>query len=91
MTHTVDIRVAENGRLILPLSVRKAMGLSGESKVIATIDGVEVRLTPITHGISRARELYRQHAKVDRTTADFLADRAEEEASHQTSAIEDDA
>ncbi len=76
----MDIRVAENGRMILPQSVRKAMGLQGEAKVILTLENDEVRLTPIGHGVTRARALYRQHAKADRTTDDFLTERAAEAA-----------
>jgi AbrB family looped-hinge helix DNA binding protein len=75
---TMDVKVAENGRMVLPLAVRKALGLSGETKVILTLADGEVRLTSISHGVARARELYRIHAKGGRTTADFLADRARE-------------
>lgn len=80
MATTMDIKVAENGRMILPQSVRKAMGLQGEAKVILTVENDEVRLTPIGHGVARARALYRQHAKAERTTDDFLADRTAETA-----------
>ena len=80
MTTTMDIRVAENGRMILPQAVRKAMGLHGEAKVILTLENDEVRLTPIGHGVARARALYRQHASVERTTDEFLGDRREEAA-----------
>ncbi|MCI1141169.1 AbrB/MazE/SpoVT family DNA-binding domain-containing protein [Sphingomonas sp. WKB10] len=80
MLMTMDIKVAGNGRMILPQSVRRAMGLQGESKVILTLENDEVRLTPIGHGVARARALYRQHARTDRTTDNFLADRREESA-----------
>ena len=76
----MDIRVAGNGRMILPQSVRRAMGLNGEAKVILTLENDEVRLTPIGHGVARARALYRQHATARRTTDEFLADRAAEAA-----------
>ena len=77
---TMDIRVAENGRMILPQSVRKAMRLQGESKVILTLENDEVRLTPIGHGVARARALFREHATVSRSTDDFLDDRKAEAA-----------
>ena len=77
-THSIDIKVASNGRMILPLSVRKAMGLHGEAKVILTVEDDQVRLSPIGHGVSRAQALYREHAKHPRTTADFLDDRRAE-------------
>ena len=72
---TIDVRVASNGRMILPASVRKAMGLHGDAKVILTIEDDQVRLSPIGHGVSRAQALYREHAKQVRTTDDFLGDR----------------
>ena len=78
MAQTMDVRVAENGRMILPQIVRKAMGLRGDTKVILTLEDDVVRLSPVGHGVSRAQALYRQHARTDRTTDDFLADRRDE-------------
>lgn len=79
-SHTIDIRVASNGRMVLPASVRKAMGLHGDAKVILTIEDDQVRLSPIGHGVSRAQALYREHAKLARTIDDFLDDRKAETA-----------
>jgi AbrB family looped-hinge helix DNA binding protein len=77
-THSIDIKVASNGRMVLPASVRKAMGLHGDAKVILTIEGDQVRLSPIGHGVSRAQALYREHVKQTRTVEDFLSDRTAE-------------
>ena len=79
-THSIDIKVASNGRMVLPASVRKAMGLHGDAKVILTIENDQVRLSPIGHGVSRAQALYREHAKQTRTVEDFLSDRKAEAA-----------
>lgn len=79
-TQSIDIKVASNGRMILPASVRKAMGLHGDAKVILTIEDDQVRLSPITHGVSRAQALYREHARQARSTDDFLTDRKAEAA-----------
>lgn len=79
-SRSMDIKVAGNGRMVLPASVRKAMGLHGDAKVILTIEDDQVRLTPIGHGVSRAQALYREHAKQARTTDDFLSDRKTEAA-----------
>lgn len=62
-SHSVDIRVAGNGRMILPLSVRRAMGLHGDGKAILTVEDDQLRLSPIGHGISGAQALYREHAR----------------------------
>ncbi|MET0376174.1 MAG: AbrB/MazE/SpoVT family DNA-binding domain-containing protein [Rhizorhabdus sp.] len=80
--------MASNGRMVLPASVRKAMGLHGEAKVILTVEDDQVRLSPIGHGVSRAQALYRAHATQPRSIDDFLSDRRAEavaeanEASH---------
>ena len=74
----MDVKVAANGRLILPREARRAMGLSGDTKVTLTIEGDVVRLAPIGHRVRRARELYRQAIATPRTTEDFLRDRREE-------------
>jgi AbrB family looped-hinge helix DNA binding protein len=77
-SQSIDVKVASNGRLILPASVRKAMGLHGEAKVILTIEDDQVRLSPIGHGVSRAQALYREHATQPRTIDDFLSARKAE-------------
>lgn len=76
----MDVKVAANGRLILPREARRAMGLAGDTKVSLTIEGDVVRLAPLSHRVRRARELYRQAITHPRTTEDFLRDRREEAA-----------
>ena len=74
----MDVKIAANGRIILPREARRAMGLSGDTKVTLTIDGDIVRLAPLGHRVRRARELYRQAVTNPRSTEDFLRDRHEE-------------
>ena len=83
----IDLKVAANGRMVLPKSVREAMGLS---KVTAIVEAGGVRLVPIGHRVMRARELYLQAVKSPRTTEDFLRDRREE-AGHDEASISDPA
>ena len=78
VSDAVDLRVGANGRMVLPKALRQAMGLAGDTKVIATVEGDEVRLTPVQHGARRAQELYKRYAKHPRTTDEFLADRRAE-------------
>lgn len=79
MENTTDVRVSSNGRMVLPLSVRKAMGLSGEARVIVTVEGDEVRLSPIKHVVTRLQGLYREHATNDADAAAFLEERRRDE------------
>lgn len=76
-----DVRVSSNGRMVLPLPVRKAMGLSGEARVIITVEGDEVRLSPIKHVVTRLQGLYREHATNDVGADAFLEERNQDEGS----------
>ena len=87
---TMDINIASNGRMVLPASVRKAMGLHGDAKVILTIEDDQVRLSPMKHGVSRAQALYREHARQARTTDDFLVDRNAEQPADSGEVAHDD-
>lgn len=86
----MDINIASNGRMVLPASVRKAMGLHGDAKVILTIEEDQVRLSPMKHGVSRAQALYREHARQARTTDDFLVERNAEQAADSGEVAHDD-
>ena len=86
----IDLKVAASGRMVLPNSVREAMGLSGDTKVTAIVEAGGVRLVPIGHRVMRARELYLQAVKSPRTTEDFLRDRREE-VGHDEASISDPA
>ena len=90
----MDVKIAANGRLILPRPARDAMGLTGNTKVTLTIEGDVVRLAPLGHRVRRARELYRQAVATPRSTEDFLRDRREEadaDEGSRSSAAPDDA
>ena len=70
-----DVKMAANGRLVLPRAVRRAIGIDGETRLIVTVEEGELRLSPVSSSVSRAQALYRKHAKIDRSSDDFLADR----------------
>lgn len=80
MGMVIDVRVAQNGRMVLPRAVRTALGMSDGGTVVLSIEGDEVKLTPIRTSIRRAQELYRKHVTNDMTSDDFLAARRDEAA-----------
>lgn len=75
---TIEFKVAANGRMVLPKPVRDAMGLHGEAKVTAIVDGESIRLISMKDRVKRAQEKYRRLATTPRTTDEFLADRRKE-------------
>jgi bifunctional DNA-binding transcriptional regulator/antitoxin component of YhaV-PrlF toxin-antitoxin module len=75
MVFVTDVKLAANGRMLLPQAVRDAMGVKGETRIIVTVDGTDVRLSPISNVVSRLQALYREHATCDADSGAFLAER----------------
>jgi AbrB family looped-hinge helix DNA binding protein len=69
------VKIAANGRMVLPQAVRQAIGIKGESKLILRVEDGEVRLSTVSSGVKKAQELYRKHVKHERSSDDFLATR----------------
>ncbi|MGB3723006.1 MAG: AbrB/MazE/SpoVT family DNA-binding domain-containing protein [Pacificimonas sp.] len=75
---TFDVRVADNGRMVLPMAIRSAIGLKDGGKLVLTLDSDGIHLAPTRQGVEAAQALYRKYARGGRSTADFLRDRREE-------------
>jgi len=75
MSEVIDVRIATNGRMVLPRAVREALGMTGAGVVLLTVEGDEVRLTSMRRSIERAQALYRQYATDDQPSGAFLEDR----------------
>ena len=78
MGMSIDVRVAQNGRMVLPRAVRTALGMTDGGTVVVSIEGDEVMLSSIRQSVRHAQELYRQHVKSDMTSDDFIAERRAE-------------
>lgn len=78
MTETIDLELAEDGRLVLPPSVRRALDLLDGDRLLATVENGEVRLTPLRRKALEVQEIYARRAASPRTVDQFLKDRREE-------------
>ena len=78
MNISVDVKVAANGRLVLPRAVRDALGISGEGKVVLTVEGDGVRLVPVQHEALLVQDMYRRMVTDPSTVDDFLRERKAE-------------
>ena len=78
MGMSIDVRVAQNGRMVLPRAVRNALGMTDGGTVVVSIEGDEVMLSSIRHSVRHVQELYRQHVQNDMTSDDFVAERRAE-------------
>jgi AbrB family looped-hinge helix DNA binding protein len=71
-------RVNENGRVVIPASFRKAMGINIGDEVVLRMENNELRILTLKRRIERAQRLVRQHVKPGISLVDeLIADRRE--------------
>lgn len=80
MGASFDVKVADNGRLVLPKMVREALGIAKGGAVVFSIENGEVKVTSLQQSVRQAQAMYRQYARGDDTVDDFIADRRAEAA-----------
>jgi AbrB family looped-hinge helix DNA binding protein len=84
MANSLAVRVASNGRLVLPKAIRKALGLEDAGVVVISVVDDEVRLTSMAKNVAAAQAYYKAHVVRDYSTDDFLEDRRKEALSERT-------
>ena len=71
-------RVNENGRVVIPASYRKALGIKAGDEVILRMEDDELRITTMQRRIERAQRRIRQYVKPGVSLADeLIAERRE--------------
>ena len=81
MSQSINVRLAPNGRMVLPKAARAALGVTGAGVVSLSVEGDEVKLTSMATNVKRAQALYREHVKNGTSSDDFLEERRQEAAS----------
>jgi AbrB family looped-hinge helix DNA binding protein len=72
------MRVNENGRVVIPASYRKALGINVGDEVLLRIEDDEVRITTLRRRLEQARRRVRRYVKRGRSLADeLIAERRE--------------
>jgi AbrB family looped-hinge helix DNA binding protein len=56
-------RINENGRVVIPASFRKALGIKAGDEVVLRLEADELRITTMKRRIQRAQRLLRKHVK----------------------------
>ncbi|MGA6983132.1 MAG: AbrB/MazE/SpoVT family DNA-binding domain-containing protein [Candidatus Sulfotelmatobacter sp.] len=77
-TQQSHVRINENGRLVIPASFRKALGIASGDTVVLRLDDGELRITTLRQRIKRSQEIVRKH--VPRTVSlvdELIAERRE--------------
>ena len=71
-------RVNENGRVVIPASFRKALGINIGDEVVLRMEDDELRITTLKRRVERAQRLVRKHVKPGRSLVDeLIAERRE--------------
>ncbi|HEY5005184.1 MAG TPA: AbrB/MazE/SpoVT family DNA-binding domain-containing protein [Ktedonobacteraceae bacterium] len=70
----IDIRakLAEGGRIVIPVEYRQALGLHVGDEVILRLEDGEVRIFTPQQAIKRAQELVRRYVPGERSLSDEL-------------------
>jgi AbrB family looped-hinge helix DNA binding protein len=78
MNTETRLRVNENGRVVIPASFRKALGINPGDEVILSIEEDELRITTMKRRIERAQRHVRKYVKPGVSLVDeLIAERRE--------------
>lgn len=77
-----SLALDQAGRLVLPAAVRKALGLKPGSRLILSVEGQVVKLTPMREAIRRAQAILATYRPKDGHSVadDLVAERRAEAA-----------
>ena len=78
MNAEARLRINENGRVVIPASFRKALGINPGDEVILTLEEDELRITTMKRRIERAQRHVRKYVKPGVSLVDeLIAERRE--------------
>lgn len=79
----VRTRLSANGRIVIPVSHRKALGLKPGDEVVITLGDGELRLSTARHALRRLQTLVRKHVPKGVSLADELIRERRAEAARE--------
>ena len=83
MSTEARLRVNENGRVVIPASFRKALGINIGDVVLLQIVDDELRITTVKRRVQRAQRLVRKHVKAGTSLVDELIAERREASKHE--------
>ena len=72
MKEEIRLRVNENGRVVIPTSFRKALGINVGDEVVLRVQDDELRITTQQRRVERAQRRARKHLKAGESLVDEL-------------------
>jgi len=74
--NTVSTKIADGGRVVIPVEYRRALGLEIGDEVILRVEDGELRIMTRAEGVKRAQRNVRKYVKGKRSLVDeLIADR----------------
>lgn len=71
-------RINENGRVVIPASFRRALGIQPGDTVVLRIENNELRMTTLRQRLAKAQQLVRKHVTQATSLVDeLIAERRE--------------
>ena len=77
------MRINENGRIVIPASYRKALGVDIGDEIILRMEDDELRITTMKRKIERAQRIARKYVKPGVLLSDELIAERREEAKRE--------
>ncbi len=69
------VKIAANGRMVVPKALRDAVGIKGETDLVLSVEDGQIRISTVADRVRHAQELFRKAVKHDFTSDEFLATR----------------
>jgi len=76
-------RVNENGRVVIPASFRRALGMQLGDPIVMRIEGDELRITTLRKRVAKAQQLVRKHVSKNTSLVDELIAERRAAARHE--------
>ena len=83
MEQEARLRVNENGRVVIPATFRKALGIKVGDEVVLRVQDGELRITTQQSRIQRAQRRARQYVEPGTSLVDELLAERREAAKHE--------
>ena len=72
MSQEARLRVSENGRMVIPIAFRRAVGINAGDEVILRVEDDELRITTLKKRLERAQRLVHKYIKPGISLSDEL-------------------
>jgi AbrB family looped-hinge helix DNA binding protein len=76
-------RINENGRVVIPASFRKALGIEAGDEVVLRLEHNELRITTLKQRLERAQQRVRRYVKPGKSLVNELLRERREAARHE--------